>query len=128
MAVMNVKRALLLSMGFLSLGVGIVGIALPVLPTTPFLLLSAFCFSGSSKRLHNLLLKSKWLASYIENYTSKTGVPKTVKMQSLIFLWATLTASMLIFQKDYLFVLLPLVGAGVTMHILLIKTKKETES
>jgi hypothetical protein len=49
-------------------------------------------------------------------------------MQSLIFLWATLTASMLIFQKDYLFVLLPLVGAGVTMHILLIKTKKETES
>lgn len=112
-------------MGFLSLGVGIVGIALPVLPTTPFLLLSVFCFSGSSNRFSGLLLKIKWLASYVENYKNKTGVPRIVKVQSIIFLWATLTASMLVFQKEYLFILLPLVGAGVTLHIALLRTKKE---
>jgi uncharacterized membrane protein YbaN (DUF454 family) len=122
---MSVKKTFLISMGFLSLGVGIVGVALPVLPTTPFLLLSVFCFSESSSRFSNLLLKNKWLASHVENYKNKTGVPRIVKVQSLIFLWATLTASMLIFQKEYLFILLPLVGVGVTVHIALLKTKKE---
>jgi hypothetical protein len=121
---MSVKKTLMMSMGFLSLGVGIVGVALPVLPTTPFLLLSVFLFSGSNEKFSKLLLKNKTLASYVENYKNKTGVPAGVKIRAVAFLWATLAASMLIFQKEYLFVLLPLVGAGVTAHIALIKTKK----
>ena len=111
-------------MGFLSLGVGIVGVALPVLPTTPFLLLSVFLFSGSNEKFSNFLLKNKTMASYVENYKNKAGVPAAVKARSIAFLWATLCASMLIFQKDYLYILLPLIGAGVTAHIALIKTKK----
>lgn len=121
---MSVKKTFLLSMGFLSLGAGIVGVALPVLPTTPFLLLSVLCFSGSSERLSGFLLKNKALASYVENYRNKTGVPLALKVRSIFFLWATLAASMLLFQKEYLFILLPVVGAGVTAHIALLKTKK----
>lgn len=123
---MSVKKTFMVSMGFLSLGVGIVGVALPVLPTTPFLLLSVFLFSGSNDKFSQILLKNKTLASYVENYKNKTGVPTGVKMRSIAFLWATLAASMLIFQKDYLYVLLPLVGAGVTLHIALIRPKKDT--
>jgi len=116
-----------MSMGFLSLGAGIVGIALPVLPTTPFLLLSVFCFSGSSERFSNFLLKSRALSGYMENYKNKTGLPVRLKVKSLVFLWASLAASMLLFQKDYLYALLPLVGAGVTLHIALIRTKKDAQ-
>ena len=125
---MQIKKMFLMSIGFLSLGAGIIGIVLPLLPTTPFLLLSILCFSESNERFSTFLLKSKTLKSYVENYQNKTGIPFGVKARSLIFLWGTLIASMLLFHKDkeYLFIILPLVGAGVTLHILLIKTRKKT--
>ena len=121
---MSIKKAVLLSMGFLSLGVGIVGIALPVLPTTPFILLSAICFSNSSDRFYQILRKNKYLGSYIDHYRNKSGVPTSIKMSSIVFLWAMLVLSMILFHKDYLFIILPIVGTCVTIHIALIKAKR----
>jgi uncharacterized protein len=122
---MTAKKALLTAAGFASLGAGIVGIALPILPTTPFLLLSAICFSAGNSRFSNALMKNKYLAGYIDHYRNKTGIPFKIKMQSIAFLWAALLVSMFLLQKDYLFILLPCVGAGVTAHLALIQTKKE---
>lgn len=122
---MKTKQALLTAAGALSLGAGIAGIVLPLLPTTPFLLLSAVCFSAGNNRLSQALMKNKYLAGYMDHYRNKTGVPLKIKMQSIGFLWAVLLASMFIMQKDYLFILLPCVGVGVTVHLALINTKKE---
>ncbi len=122
---MSIKKALLTTAGLASLGAGIAGIVLPILPTTPFLILAAFCFSASSSRFSNVLMKNKYLAGYLEHYRNKTGVPFKTKMQSICFLWAVLLISMFVLQKDYLYILLPCVGAGVTLHLALMKTKKE---
>lgn len=122
---MKAKNILLTAAGFSALGLGIVGIVLPILPTTPFLLLSALCFSAGSSRISEILQRNKYLGSYISNYRNKTGVPKEVKICSVFFLWAALLVSMAVFRKDYLFILLPVIGVCVTIHIALIKTKKE---
>lgn len=61
-----VKKKLLFILGFVSLALGIVGIIVPLLPTTPFLLLSAYCFNRSSEKFHNYILNNKILGNILE--------------------------------------------------------------
>jgi len=77
--------------------VGVVGIVLPVLPATPFVIVSAFCFGKSSKRFENWLSNNRYFGSYIENYKTKRGVPLDVKFKSIVFLWVTLIVSAILF-------------------------------
>lgn len=72
----NVKKIFLLSLGLLSLVLGIIGIFLPLLPTTPFLLLSAFCFARSSVRFHNWLMKHPVLSPPLRDWQDR-GVIRT---------------------------------------------------
>lgn len=95
------------------------------MPTTPFVILAAVCFSNSSPRMLAWLQKNRYFASYIENYRLKTGVPRSVKMRSLIFLWAALAVSAIAVRTLPVIVILTAVGAAVTVHILLIKTKEK---
>ncbi|GAA0859270.1 YbaN family protein [Aliiglaciecola litoralis] len=69
----HIQRTLYLSLGWLFVVLGVVGIALPLLPTTPFLLLAAFCFSKSSVYLHNQLLSNPYLGPIILDW-EKHGV------------------------------------------------------
>ncbi|MGI6152899.1 MAG: YbaN family protein [Christensenellaceae bacterium] len=119
------KSLVLTISGFAFLGLGAVGVALPVMPTTPFILLSAICFATGNKRLSAWISKSPVFGSFIENYREKRGVPKKTKIVSIAFLWTGLIISMLITQKTWLAILLLVVGACVTAHILLIKTKRK---
>ena len=114
---MELTRLFFMSMGFTFLGIGIVGIALPILPTTPFVLVAAFCFGKSSKRLERWISSNRYFGSYIENYRTKKGVPRDVKLKSITFLWAMLILSTLIFSHSfYIVILLVLVGIAVTTH------------
>lgn len=87
------KKRLYFSLGWLSLFAGVVGIFLPLLPTTPFVLLSAFCFSRSSPRFYGWLTANPYLNSYIENHRSGCGVPAKIVWRALAFLWAGLLLS-----------------------------------
>lgn len=121
---METKRLFFFSIGAILLGVGAVGVVLPVLPTTPLVLASFFCFTKSSKRAERWILSNRYFGSYIKNYQTKQGIPLDVKIKSIIFLWTTLIVSCYFFQdRNYLIILLPLVGVAVTLHIFLIKTK-----
>ena len=106
------------------MGLGTIGIALPVLPTTPFILLAAICFSASSEKFYNWLLKSRVFGPYIENYRTKQGISNIHKIASIVFLWTGLIFSMAVVQTIWVYVVLGAVGIGVTIHLLLIKTKK----
>ncbi len=124
MTTMETKRLFFFSIGVILLGVGAVGVVLPVLPTTPLVLASFFCFTKSSKRAERWILSNRYFGSYIKNYQTKQGIPLDVKIKSIIFLWITLIVSCYFFQdRNYLLILLPLVGVAVTLHIFLIKTK-----
>lgn len=67
---MNLKRALFFVVGVLSFALGFIGAFLPVLPTTPFILLAAYCFSKSSERLHQYLLNSSLFGQVIRDWES----------------------------------------------------------
>lgn len=123
---MKLLKAFLIVIGFISVGLGILGMFLPVLPTTPFLLLAAACFAKSSKKFYYWLLNNKWFGSYLKNYREGKGIPLKIKIMALSFLWSTILLSTIFFLDNiYLRILLISIAVGVTIHISLIKTKKE---
>ncbi len=119
----GVKKFFLIIAGSLALGFGVVGAFVPVLPTTPFVLLSAGLFAGGSPRMNRWLRRSRFFGSYIENYRSGAGVPVSIKRSSILFLWGGLLFSMYLVKNWWVTVLLLLVGAGVTVHICMLKSK-----
>ncbi len=120
-----VLRYLLLIAGFMFICLALIGIVLPLLPTTPFLLVAAACFYKSSPRFFTWLMTNKFFGKYIRDYKDKKGVPWKVKLSTLILLWASLLVSAFIFVSLlWVKILLLVIGSGVTIHILLIKTKK----
>lgn len=120
------KRYFLVTAGLVSVAVGGIGIVLPVLPTTPFIILAALCFGVSSPDLYRKLSKSRYFGEYISNYKEKTGVSRKNKTVALIFLWLMLGISAY-FLADNLIVQIVLLAVGicVTAHILLLRGKKD---
>ncbi len=116
----GIRRTLLLALGMLCVGLGAIGSVTPLLPTTPFLLLAAFCFARSSPGLYRKLCSNAYLNSYLENYRTGCGVPWRFKLRGIAFLWIALAFSSL-FRRDLLYWgILAAVGAGVTIHLLLL--------
>ncbi len=109
---------LFLILGLLSTGLGIIGIILPILPTTPFLLLAAILFSQSSPRLHDWLMRSHYLSAYIRHYREGGGVPRHIKIRSISILWFFLILTMILTGKLWLILLLTAVGGAVSTHII----------
>jgi len=118
----NVKKFLLMTAGIISVCLGILGILLPVLPTTPFLLLAAFLFAKSSDKLHKWLLTNKLFGNYIKNYIDGKGIPLSTKVMSIVFLWITISISIYFVDIIYVRIIILLVAISVTIHILLTKT------
>ncbi|MDP2301796.1 MAG: YbaN family protein [Ignavibacteria bacterium] len=115
--------------GFLLVGIGILGIFLPLLPTTIFLILASACFMKSSPRANEWLKNNKYLGPYVKNYQEKTGLTKTTKIINIIILWISISLSAFYLTEEfYIRVLLAIIAVGVTIHLLMIKTKKESKT
>jgi uncharacterized membrane protein YbaN (DUF454 family) len=119
-------KYLLIVLGIISLVAGILGIFLPLLPTTPFLLLSVFLFARSSEKLHSWLLNHKILGKYICDFLQDRTISLRIKIISISMLWSTIICSIIFVAngKLWLQILLFAIAAGVTVHILSYKTKK----
>ncbi len=119
----KIKRIALIVGGTLSVALGVVGIFLPVLPTTPFLLLAAVCYARSSKRFLDRLLANRWCGGYIRNYREGRGIPLQQKALTITLLWLTI-GSTTGFAVSIWWVRLVLLGiaVAVTIHLLRIKT------
>lgn len=128
---MRLWQGLLVTAGVLCLVLGVIGIAVPLLPTTPFLLLAAACFLRSSDRLYRWLLGNRVFGGYLQRYRNGQGLPLASKIATLVLLWATLGGSALLAVPHRLWwvrLLLLAIGAGVTIHILRIKTASRRTS
>lgn len=111
--------------GTISVGLGILGIFLPLLPTTPFLLLAAFLYARSSQRFYDWLLNNRWFGSCITNYRERRGISLKIKILAVSVLWITMTFSAWFVIKLLMArIVLFLIAAGVTCHILSFKTLK----
>jgi uncharacterized membrane protein YbaN (DUF454 family) len=119
-------RVLWNAAGTVFLALGIVGIPVPILPTTPFLLLAAACYLRGSSRMHTWLLTNRYFGNYLNDYRLGRGMPVKVKAATLALLWTFIGASMLIAVSDTVVrIILLAVATGVTVHILTIRTKRE---
>ncbi|SFL64737.1 YbaN family protein [Pelosinus propionicus] len=119
-----IKKYILMAVGCLSLFLGILGIFLPLLPTVPFLLLTAYCFARSSRRLYNWLIHHKTFGSYIYDYQTYRAIKRKTKIMAICFLWGSLGLSMSLLSDVYICLLLTLLGMGVTFYILSLQTLK----
>lgn len=112
-------KIILRIVGTISLILGIIGIALPILPTTPFLLLTAFCYLKSAPAWHKRLLESKHLGPYIKNFQENKCIPLRIKVYSISMLWLTISISAIFFVSLWwVRSLLFAIAVGVTIHIL----------
>ena len=106
-------KTLLLIGGWLSLITGLIGILLPLLPTTPFLLLAAFCFSRSSTRLHHWLSHHPWFGPPIQQWQQTHTVSRKTKKKALFLILISFTASLLLTP-------LPLLGKAALLLLALL--------
>ena len=119
------KLALILA-GSVFVVLGTIGIFLPLLPTTPFLLLAAACYFRSSERFYNWLMNNKWLGNYIKDYREKKSVPLKIKVTTLSILWLAIGYSVFFVVNIFLLkVVLILIAVGVTIHIVSLRTLKQ---
>ena len=117
-------RVVLIIAGTLFVGLGDLGIILPVLPTTPFLLLAAACYARSSDKFYNWLLNNKWFGRYIKNYRDGKGIPIKTVVLSISLLWITIIFSVVfIVHNVFIRVILIIIAVVVTIHISSIRTK-----
>jgi hypothetical protein len=123
------KKYFLLTIGTISVFLGILGIFLPLLPTTPFLLLASYCYLRSSKKMHHWIMNHKTFGSYIHNYVEYKAIKKRTRIVALLFLWGSLGFSIYIVPIFYVKIMLVFIGAAVTLHLCLLKTlPKEAET
>lgn len=112
-------------LGSVSLALGILGIFLPVLPTTPFLLLSASLYLKGSEKLYNWLMNHPKLGPYITNFRIHKAIPLKAKIASVSLMWLTILTTVIFFIPLLVIkILLLLVAVAVTIHILSFKTLK----
>jgi uncharacterized membrane protein YbaN (DUF454 family) len=103
--------------GCLAVALGVLGIFLPLLPTTPFLLLASACFARGSTRLHHWLQTNRVFGKYLRDYENGKGIPLRAKVWILIVMWASLAYSMWRMDKLALQIMLLAIGTGVTIYL-----------
>lgn len=111
--------------GFILVTIGVIGIFLPLLPTTIFLILASICFLKSSPKANEWLKNHKILGGYINNYQNKTGLTRNAKIANILILWSSISLSAFVFTNQiYIRIILLAIAIGVSIHLLMIKTKK----
>jgi len=115
----------LLACGWIALGLAVVGIVLPVLPTVPFVLLAAACFLRGSERWHTWLVSHPVFGPHLSDYLAGLGLKPRTKVVALITLWASVLLSVVALVPWLAFdVLLVLVAAGVSVYLLRLPTRR----
>ena len=118
-------KILLTIFGVISLGLAILGIFLPVLPTTPLLLLAAFLFLRGNRNLYDWLMNHPRFGTYIKNFNVHKSIPLHVKVVSITTLWLTLLYCAICVAEHWAFrAFFILIAVGVTIHILSYKTSE----
>ena len=123
----NLKKKIYICVGLLALGLGIIGVFLPVMPTVPFLLVALFCFERSSKKYHDMILNNKYFGKVLKDYYEGKGLTISVKIKAILFLSCGIGFSFYKVQHLHLRIMLVVIWLGVTIHIILLKTKPKGE-
>ncbi|MHC1681260.1 MAG: YbaN family protein [Methanomassiliicoccales archaeon] len=124
----KLARWSLITAGTLSLVLGLFGIFVPVLPTTPFLLLAAACYARGSQRFYCWLINNRLFGTYIRSYQEGRGLPLRVRAFTIIMLWLTIGSTVVLFiDEGWLKVLLLAIAMVVTVHVASLRPKERCD-
>jgi uncharacterized membrane protein YbaN (DUF454 family) len=119
----SVVKWILRVIGIISVGLGVLGVFVPLLPTTPFLLLAAACFFHSSPRLYAWLIHHRWFGKYIRYYRECQAIPLRAKIVSLVLLWSVIGyTAWRVVTAWWIRAGLGVIALGVTLHLLRLQT------
>ena len=96
---MSIKRAILVTVGCMTLGLGCVGIVLPIPPIVPFFLITRYCFSASNERLHRWFIGTKLYKNHLESYVQKRGMTMKTKLTIIGMVTALMTVGFILMSK-----------------------------
>lgn len=113
----TLARLSLIVAGWVSLALAVAGVVLPVLPTTPFVLLAAGCFAKSSPRFHHWLLRQKYFGQMIRDYQAYRGIQKQTKIRAISLIWLSMTISAVIIGKVWLAAMLFSIAICVSLYL-----------
>lgn len=120
------KTLVLTCFGYLFLGLGIIGIVLPVWPTTPFVLVSVACFS-SSPNIKVKIMKIPFFREHLENYHQRKGLSKKTFITSMVWLWGMIFLSIGVIRSLNITLLLFFIASAVTWHLYAISKPRHKE-
>ncbi len=122
-----IVRWSLLFAGTVLVGIGILGIFLPLLPTTVFFLMAAWCYARSSKKFYDWLHHNKVFGKYLKNYREGKGISIPGKISIIAVLWTGIIYSIVVTQSLIIHLLLVAIAIGVTIHIIVIPSNNKTD-
>lgn len=123
-----ITRALLFVAGSLCVGLAVLGVFLPLMPTTIFLILASFCYANSSRRAHRWLLGNRLFGIYLRSYHEHRAIPRRAKILAIAMLWAGITVSGWVIGVLWVDLVLAVVGVGVTLYLVRLKTLSTSSS
>lgn len=122
------KKVILMTLGSISLVLGFIGVFLPVIPTTPFVLVSLACFMNTSEKMHHFVMTNKHLGPYARAYANGEGIPKRAKLKAVFLIWITIGFSVIfVLDKLPLRLMLLIIATIVSTYIFTRPTVEETE-
>jgi len=114
----KMMRGVYIVVGTIALVIGAIGLFLPVIPTTPLLILAAACYYRGSDRLHNWILSSRWFGETIKNYQEGRGLTRDTKVRAISMMWAMILISAWFFVSNlFIRVAIICVAIGVTVYL-----------
>ena len=121
---LKIKVLLIRIAGFTALFLGSLGVFVPLLPTTPFVILASFCFSYTNPKVAAWLRKNRFLGPYLENWYAGCGVTLSYKIKVVLFVWVGLGSSIYFVDPLWLKILLAVIGLCVSIHIFVLRGPK----
>jgi hypothetical protein len=123
----EIKNKLYIAFGTAFVILGVIGIFVPLMPSTIFLLIGASCYARGSQRFYTWLMNNRWLGGMIRDYREGRGIPLRQKLLTMIILWMTIGSSAYLFiENGWVKMLLICIAAGVSLHLIILKTRKST--
>ncbi len=118
-------RWTLMAAGTILVGIGILGIFLPLLPTTVFFLMAAWCYARSSRKFYDWLHQNRLFGKYLKNYREGRGISRPSKISTIVVLWGGILYSIFVTHSVPVQLILAAIAIGVTIHIVMIPTYTE---